>query len=89
MAHSIPRSTTELAGASSCLALQECAGCSVVLRKPKEIWEGWHGEENHTNNIDEMKAMLAAHVFIQHLQNIADKKHDMKLQFNGHVMHNT
>jgi len=33
--------------------------------------EGWHGEENHTNNTGEMKAMLAAHVFIQHLQSIA------------------
>ena len=26
--------------------------------------EGWHGEEDHTNNTGEMKAMLAAHVFI-------------------------
>jgi len=51
--------------------------------------EGWHGEENHTNNTGELKAMLAAHVFIQHLQSIAGKKHGMKLQFNGHVMHNT
>ena len=33
--------------------------------------EGWHGEEDHTNNTGEMKAMLAVHVFIQHLQHIA------------------
>jgi len=50
---------------------------------------GWHGEENHTKNTGEMKAMLVAHVFIQHLQSIAGKKLGMKLQFNGYVMHNT
>ena len=33
--------------------------------------EGWHGEEDHTNNTGEMKVVLAAHVFIQHLQDIA------------------
>ena len=33
--------------------------------------EGWRGEEDHTNNTSEMKAMLAAHVFIQHLQDLA------------------
>ena len=30
--------------------------------------DGWHGEEDHPNNTGKMKAMLAAHVFIQHLQ---------------------
>jgi len=45
--------------------------------------EGWHGEENHTNNTGEMKAMLAAHVFIQHLQHIAgwqEARHEAPVQ---------
>ena len=45
--------------------------------------EGWHGEEDHTNNTGEMKAMLAAHVFIQHLQEIAgwqEARHEAPVQ---------
>ena len=45
--------------------------------------EGWHGEEDHTNNTGEMKAMLAAHVFIQHLQHIAgwqEARHEAPVQ---------
>ena len=45
--------------------------------------DGWHGEEDHTNNTGEMKAMLAAHVFIQHLQNIAgwqEARHEAPVQ---------
>ena len=45
--------------------------------------EAWHGEENHTNNTGEMKAMLAAHVFIQHLQSIAgwqEARHEAPVQ---------
>ena len=45
--------------------------------------EGWHGEEDHTNNTGEMKAMLAAHVFIQHLQSIAgwqEARHEAPVQ---------
>ena len=45
--------------------------------------EGWHGEEDHTNNTSEMKAMLAAHVFIQHLQEIAgwqEARHEAPVQ---------
>ena len=81
--NSIPRPTTRLAGASSCLALQECAGCSVVLRKPKAIWKGGMVKMNHTNNTSEMKAMLAAHVLIQHLQSIAgwqEARHEAPVQ---------
>ena len=32
--------------------------------------EGWHGAENHMNNTGELKAMLAAHLFIQYLQEV-------------------
>ena len=45
--------------------------------------ERWHGEEDHTNNTGEMKAMLAAHVFIQHLQHIAgwqETRHETLVQ---------
>jgi len=45
--------------------------------------EGWLGEEDHTNNTGEMKAMLAAHVFIQHLQSIAgwqEARHEAPVQ---------
>ena len=45
--------------------------------------ECWHGEEDHTNKTGEMKAMLAAHVFIQHLQNIAgwqEARHEAPVQ---------
>ena len=45
--------------------------------------EMWHGEEDHTNNTSEMKAMLAAHVFIQHLQHIAgwqEARHEAPVQ---------
>jgi len=45
--------------------------------------DGWHGEEDHTNNTGEMKAMLAAHVFNQHLQNVAswqEARHEAPVQ---------
>ena len=45
--------------------------------------EGWLGEEDHTNNTGEMKAMLAAHVFLQHKQNIAgwqEARHEAPVQ---------
>ena len=45
--------------------------------------EGWHGEEDHTNNTGEMKAMLAAHVFIQYLQEVAgwqEARHEAPVQ---------
>ena len=61
------------------------AGWGLFVLSPSGVtdternMEGWHGEENHTNNTGEMKAMLAAQVFIQHLQNIAswqEARHD-------------
>ena len=30
----------------------------------------WHGEEDHTNNTGELKAMLVAHLFIQNMQDV-------------------
>ena len=32
--------------------------------------EDWHGEEDHTNNTGELKAMQAAHLFIRYLQEV-------------------
>ena len=31
----------------------------------------WHGEEDHTNNIGELKELLVAHLFIRNLQDVA------------------
>ena len=83
----IPRPTTPLAGASSCLALQEWAvlRCYGNWKKHGRLawWRRPH--EQYRRN----ETMLAAHVFIQHLQHIAGWSTTWKLQFNGFVMHRT
>ena len=59
---SIPRPMIPLDGASSSGICWVFSGAAETVRD----LEGWHGEEDHTNNTG--KAMLAAHVFIQYLQ---------------------
>ena len=50
--------------------------------------EGWHGEEDHTNNIGELKAMLAAHVFIQYLLEVTcwpEARHEASIVYDSEV----
>ena len=44
---------------------------------------GWHGEEDHMNNTGELKAMLAAHLFIQYVQEVTcwqEARHEAPIQ---------
>ena len=69
-----------------CLFVLSPSGICWLFSGATEIernMEGWHGEEDHTNNTGEMNAMLAAHVFIQHLQDIAgwpEARHEAPVQ---------
>ena len=74
----------------------DLAGWSLFVQSPSGIcWlfcaateternvEGWHGEENHTNNTGELKTMLAPHVFVQYLQEVTcwqEARHEAPIQ---------
>ena len=63
-----------LAGEFLCLSPSGLCWLFCGATETDRELEGWHGEEDHTNNAGELKAMLVAHLFI---------RLDTRLHLNG------